>query len=83
MTESLPPVDLPKPLFLSDLVPLPYQQDIYLDPQSQARWKKVNDDLIRDHDGEADWEQMAGYVGKTYPDVFMESFRHALDYNAK
>tara|TARA_Y100001980_G_C14374300_1_gene178276 strand:+ start:177 stop:431 length:255 start_codon:yes stop_codon:yes gene_type:complete len=79
MTESLPPLDIPTPKFVSDLVPLPYQQTILLDPQTHTRWKRDGDTLERDLVGESEWESMAGYVGKTYNQVFMESYRFALD----
>jgi hypothetical protein len=79
MNKVLPGFNIPTPQFRADLVPLPYHQDILLDPQTNTRWKLEGDSLVRDHDGEATWSKMAGYVGKTYYDVFMDTFRSALD----
>ena len=76
---SLPAADIVTPLFKSDLVPLHFQPDILLDPQTQTRWKVVDESLVRDLDGESDWEQMAQYVNQSYSDVFMSSFRASLD----
>ena len=83
MNGSLPDLDVPTPKFVSDLVPLPYQPDILLDPQTQTRWRQEGHELSRDLVGEMEWEEMAGYVGKTYSDVFIESYRHALDSRKK
>ena len=78
MNKDLPGVEIPTPKFVSDLVPLPFQKDILLDPQTSTRWKLGGYGLVRDHKGEIEWEEMAGYVNKSYSEVFMESYRHAL-----
>lgn len=79
MNNGLPPEDLETPRFLSDLVQIPYQEDTYLCPQSQTRWKLEGNELFRDLEGERDWADMAGYVDQSYSDVFMESYRRALE----
>ena len=76
---NLPSRDVPTPKFLSDLVPLPYDPSVLLDPHTQTRWKLEENTLIRDDVGESEWEEMASYVGKSYSSVFTESYRHALD----
>ena len=76
---SLPDVEVLTPTFLTDLVALPFQADILLDPQTQTRWKKDGETFVRDYEGEASWEEMAAYVGQTYSDVSMSSYRHALE----
>ena len=56
---SLPDVEVLTPTFLTDLVALPFQADILLDPQTQTRWKKDGETFVRDYEGEASWEEMA------------------------
>lgn len=79
MNLELPPENVPTPRFLSDLVALSYEPDVYLEPQTQTRWRLFDDELNRDYDGESDWAKMAEYVGKTYSNVFCESYRRELD----
>jgi len=61
------------------LVQLPYQKNVYLCPQTQIRWKYKDGILERDSEGEEDWKKMAEYVGKTYSNVFVDSYNYALE----
>ena len=79
MTKCLPSSNIRTPNFWDKLVPLPFQKDILLCPQTSTRWKKTSDGLERDHDGESGWADMATYVGKDYYDVFIDSYRSALE----
>jgi hypothetical protein len=83
MSSGLPDFAVPTPKFLSELVPLPYQSSILLDPQTNTRWLLENNNLTRDHKGECEWEEMARYINKEYYDVFMESYRFALESKQK
>ena len=76
---KLPAFEVKTPQFISDLVPLHFHEGILLDAQTNTRWKQENNTLVRDHRGECEWEEMAGYVGKAYIDVFMESYRASLE----
>jgi len=76
---DLPDINIKKPSFFDKLVPLPWQPEILLCPQTHTRWKKAGNDLQRDHDGEIGWEEMGRFVDKSYYDVFMDSYRSALD----
>lgn len=82
--KDLPDINLPKPSYFDKLVPLPWQPEILLCPQTHTRWKKIptrcgEDELQRDHEGEIGWEEMGRFVNKSYYDVFMDSYRSALD----
>lgn len=79
MTKCLPSNSIRIPSFWQKLVPLPYQANILLCPQTSTRWKKIPGGLERDHEGEAGWADMGSYVGKDYYDVFMDSYRSALE----
>jgi hypothetical protein len=78
MTKGLPDINLRPPTFFDKLVPLQFQKNILLCPQTHTRWKKTRDGLERDHDGEHGWEEMGNYVNKSYYEVFMDSYRSAL-----
>lgn len=56
------------------LVSIPYDSRVYLCPKTVTRWRKTDDGLVRDYDGEADWREMSKYVDKTYEQVFMETY---------
>lgn len=60
-----------------DLVSIPYDSDIYLCGETKTRWRLVGDDLIRDYDGEEEWQKMAAYVNKSYEEVFDEVFSYS------
>lgn len=77
--KDLPDINIPKPSYFAKLVPLPWQPEILLCPQTHTRWKKSTEGLQRDHDGEIGWEEMGRFVNKSYYDVFMDSYRSALD----
>lgn len=59
---------------IENLVQIPFDPDIYMCGESYTRWRKTNEGLVRDHDGETDWQEMAKYVDKTYNQVFMETY---------
>lgn len=79
MTKGLPDINIRPPSFFDKLVPLPFQENILLCPQTHTRWLKTKDGLERDHDGELGWEEMGSYVDKSYYDVFLDSYRRALE----
>ena len=79
MTKCLPNPNIRPPNYWDKLTPLPYNEDIFLCPQSSTRWKKTSDGFKRDHEGESGWADMAAYVGKDYFDVFLDSYRSALE----
>ena len=83
MNKGLPGLEIPTPKFVSDLVPLPFQKNVLLDPQTSTRWKLGDHGLMRDHNGEIEWEEMARFVNKSYSEVFMESYRYALESEEK
>jgi len=56
------------------LVNIPYDSEVYLCSKTITRWRKTDDGLVRDYDGEADWREMSKYVDKTYEQVFMETY---------
>ena len=62
----------------SSLVSLPYQPEVLLCKRTLTRWVLDGGELHRDVEGEEGWLAMAGYVGKTYKDVFMDSYNHAV-----
>jgi hypothetical protein len=73
-----PSLDMPKPR-LANMVPLPFQPEVYLCSNTRTRWILDKGELHRDLEGEEGWAKMADYVGKTYQDVFMDSYRHTLN----
>ncbi len=79
MTKCLPNSNIRIPNFWAKLVPLPYNEGVWLCPQTSTRWKKTSESYERDHDGEQGWADMASYVGKDYYDVFIDSYRSALE----
>jgi len=79
MDKDLPRTKIATPRFTDKLVPLPYQKNILLCPQTHTRWKSTNGYLERDLRGERSWDEMGAYVGKSYHEVFMDSYRSALD----
>jgi len=79
MIKCLPNCKIQTPNFWAKLVPLQYQQDIVLCPQTSTRWKKTSEGLERDYEGEFGWADMGAYINKSYYDVFLDSYRSALE----
>jgi len=66
--------EIPAPESTKFLVKLPFDPEIYLDQKTMTRWRETPDGLVRDYSGEQEWEQMGSYVGKTYQQVFQETY---------
>jgi len=64
---------------LSNMIPLPYQQNTFLCPESKTRWVYNKGEIYRDTDGENEWIKMGEYVGKTYEEIFAETFKYAMN----
>lgn len=60
---------------LKNLVRLPYQPEVFLCKETLTRWIYNGKELYRDFEGEGEWKKMGTYVGKTYQEVFMDSFK--------
>lgn len=78
MGDRIPSIDLPKPKF-EELIQLPFQKNVFLCPHTKTRWVVNKGEVFRDVEGETEWLQMASYVGKTYRDVFEDSYKYALN----
>jgi hypothetical protein len=60
------------------LVKLPWAEEVFVCPKDLSRWLKKGDAWSRDYHGEADWEKMAKYVGKTYDEVAQKEVDYAV-----
>ena len=69
--------EIPPPEINDKLVNIPYDSEVYLCSKTITRWRKTDDGLVRDYDGEEDWREMSKYVDKTYEQVFMETYKYA------
>lgn len=77
MEDRIPILDSSKPKY-EDLVQLPFQKNVFLCPTTKTRWILNKGDIHRDVQGEQEWLTMASYVGKTYKEVFEDSYNYAL-----
>lgn len=62
---------------IKDLIRLPFQPEVFLCGKTHTRWIYDGKELFRDFEGEVEWEKMGTHVGKTYKEVFSDSFKYA------
>lgn len=59
-------------------ISLPNNKKIFICPDCKTRHLQNTDGWSRDFYGEADWTKMAGYVKKSYEEVFQSEYEYAL-----